>query len=288
MKPCRTKVTFPAACLLCLAIAHLAQAAGAGKVNMMQTPSGTRFGVLGTKGSAPAPTLFVFATQIEPTLTSAYNKVGTIVGRHGYLCVSLDLPCHPGGGLPGWAATVRSGNPLVSEFVSEVSQVLDYLIREGYTDPKRVAVAGTSRGGFMAMHIAAAEPRIKCAIGFVPVTDLTDLTEFAGLEDNKFAKSLALANVADKLAGRPLWVAIGNNDGRVNTDRAIEFTRTVVAASVAKEKRTPTDIIDVELHVMPWSGHGGNQRWSGDGGDLNAHDAAAAWLLARMGEGAAK
>ena len=254
------------------------------EIHVMQTPSGTRFGVLGTRVSSPAPTLFVFVTNIEDSLTvQTCNEVR----KRGYLCVSLDLPFHQGPGSPalppnspeglsGWAVAIRNGEAMVPEFVSKVSQVLGYLIREGYTDPQKAAVAGISRGAFVAMHVAAADPRFKCAIGVSPVTDLTELGEFTELKDNRLARALSLADIAEKLAGRPLWVSIGNNDTRVGTDKAIEFTRKVVAASVAGKKRTPAEVIDVELHVMPWPGHGGTLIGS-------AYDAAATWLLARVG-----
>ena len=257
------------------------------EIHVMQTPSGTRFGVLGTRVSSPAPTLFVFVTNIEDSLTvQTCNEVR----KRGYLCVSLDLPFHQGPGSPalppnspeglsGWAVAIRNGEAMVPEFVSKVSQVLGYLIREGYTDPQKAAVAGISRGAFVAMHVAAADPRFQYAVGFAPVTDLTELGEFAELKDNQLARSLSLAGIADKLAGRPLWVSIGNNDARVGTDKAIEFTRKVVAASVAGKTLPPTEVVDVELHVMPWPGHGG---------DLlrRAYDAGAAWLLDRAGENA--
>ncbi len=263
---------------------QLARADEVGRMDILQTPSGIRFGLLGKKSSSPAPTLFTFASDIESALGGLdYIKTGIIVGRHGYLCVSLDLPYHGAAalqghpdGLAGWAADIGKGHAVFPEFVSKVSRVLDYLIRERYTDPQKVAVAGISRGAFVAMHVAAADPRFKCAIGFSPVTDLTELGEFAELKDNQLARSLSLANIAEKLVGRPLWVSIGNNDARVGTDKAIEFTRKVVAASVAGKKSTGSEFIDVELHVMPWPGHGR---------PVSAHDGAAAWLLARMGEG---
>lgn len=108
MNRCHVKVAAIAVCLLCTAIMKFTQAEDATrKVNVMQTPSGIEFGMMGTKGSAPAPTLFVFATEYEPTLTSAgYNGIGAILRKHGWLSVSLSLPYHPGGGLPGWASFV--------------------------------------------------------------------------------------------------------------------------------------------------------------------------------------
>ena len=60
------------------------------RIPPLATPSGVSFGMLGAKSSSPSPTLFVFATNIEDSLTSyTYNKVGTILGKHGYLCASL-------------------------------------------------------------------------------------------------------------------------------------------------------------------------------------------------------
>lgn len=271
----RTAGTPATVFLLSLVIASFARAEGAKELKIMQTPSGIRFGMIGAKGPAPAPTLFNFATMIEPTLTSQdYCRVASLLAERGYVCVSLDLPCHPGAGLEGWAQEIGKGNALIPGFVSKVSEVLDYLVKEGYSDPERVAVSGTSRGGFIAMHVAAADPRVKCAVGFWPVTDLADLTEFAELKDATLVRSLALVNLADKLAGRSVWVNIGNNDQRVNTDSAIAFTRKVVAATLAKRDPASTEPVDVELHVTRWPGHG-----VGPG----AHDDAAAWIMARNG-----
>ena len=71
-------------------------------------------------------------------------------------------------------------------------------------------------------------------------------------------------------------------DERVNIDKAIAFSRKVVASSAAKKKPSSQEFLDVELHVMPWPDQGGTLRWLGEDANLNAHDAAAAWLLARM------
>ena len=63
-------------------------------------------------------------------------------------------------------------------------------------------------------------------------------------------------------------MCIGNNDERVDTDRAIAFTRELVKAAVAK-KQMP----QIELHVMNSAGHTIHP---------TAHDEAAAWLAAQM------
>jgi dienelactone hydrolase len=261
----------------CAAAGLLAGAARAAEPQSLQTPSGARFALLGEKGAAPAPTLFVFATDQAGTLTNPqFNKVGSLLASRGFLCVSLDVPCHgadvrPGekaGDLSGWRARLEKGEDLVAPFTRRVSEVLDYLVKEGFTDPARVAAAGTSRGGFIALHCAAAEPRIKAVVAFAPVSDLNALREFKGTTAKDAADVLHTARLAPRLAGRSVWLCIGNHDERVSTDDAIATTRAIVRA--AAEKKLP---LDVELFVTATPGHTIHK---------TAHDEAAAWLGARL------
>jgi predicted amidohydrolase/dienelactone hydrolase len=246
---------------------------------ILRTPGGVRFGLLGEKGTAPAPVLFLFANSIEDTLSQdAYVKVGRLLLPEGFLGVALDVPCHGEDrkkgepeGLAGWRARLERGDDLVAPFARRASAVLDHLVKEGYADAGRVAACGTSRGGFLALHFAAAEPRVKCVAAFAPVTDLLALTEFRGMEKHAATKALALAGHADQLAGRSVWVCIGNQDQRVGTDHVIAFTRKLAGAPVARQEPA-----DVELHVMPTAGHRIN---------ATAHDEAAAWILRRLQKG---
>ncbi|MBM4069380.1 MAG: hypothetical protein FJ271_10595 [Planctomycetes bacterium] len=243
---------------------------------VLQTPGGVRFGILGATGRVPAPILFVLSSTLEVSLgDKAYVECGTILAKHGFLCVSVDLPCHgkerktdDADGLDGWRARVQKGEALTTEFSARCSKVLDHLIEQGYADPQRVCACGTSRGGCMALHFAAADPRVKVVAAFAPVTNLLALHEFAGTNKHAATKALALANHADKLAGRPIWICIGNKDDRVGTDDVIAFRRRLTAATVAQGKAVP-----VELHVMPTVGHAIHAR---------AHAEAAAWILASL------
>jgi dienelactone hydrolase len=259
--------------IVLLSMVPTAHGAGEKDIQLLRTPSGVRFGLLGDKRASPAPTLFVFAADINTTLGNMdYAQEARALMKQGYLAVALDVPCHgqdhqaaEPAGLPGWRARLTRGDDLVPGLVKKASLVLDYLVREGYTDPRRVAASGNSRGGFIALHFAAAEPRVRCVAAFCPVTDLRALTEFAGMEKDPAIQSLALANQADKLADRALWVWIGNQDDRVSTDLAIAFTRKVVAAAAARKKPAA-----VELHVMPVPGHSSLHP--------SAHQEAANWL----------
>src|SRR5262245_37230416 len=180
--------------LLLARVLGTSAAAGDGDtIQVLQTPAGIRFGICGQKKSAPSPTLLVFANQVDETLRSNdYNKAGKLLAKEGFLSVALDLPCHgkdahagEPSGLDGWAARLAKEEDLVAAFTKKASAVLDYLIAEGYTDPKQVAAAGTSRGGFIALHFAAVEPRVRCVVAFAPVTDLLALREFAAMKQHE-------------------------------------------------------------------------------------------------------
>jgi dienelactone hydrolase len=230
----------------------------AAEVNALRTPDGVDFAILGDKPAAPAPTLFIFALDARGTLASdVYRRAGNRLAPKGFLCVSVDLPCHGAQHRPdepkelaGWRHRVDAGEDPMADLARRVKSVLDYLIAERYSDPERIAACGTSRGGFSALHVAAADPRIKCVAAYSPVSDLKALREFKGAEQSPLVKQLAVANHADRLAGRAVWIAIGDQDQRVDTDASIALARALSTA--AARKKLPRH---VELHVTPADGH---------------------------------
>ena len=220
-----------------------------GKLQTLKTTEGVEFGIWGRIGNTLQPTLIVLASTVEDTLSDPYFRQcgNQLAGESGWLCVSIDLPCHGSrrrdgepGGLTGWSSRVENGEDFVKAFNRRLSRVLDYLILHGYSDPKRLAACGTSRGGFLAVHFAAADKRVGCVAAFAPVTDLAKLREFKGIEDNALTQKLSLANHAVRLDKRSVWIVIGDQDQRVSTDAAIGLARQLTAAKCV-----------VVLHVMP-------------------------------------
>lgn len=245
-------------------------------LKILETPSGVRFGYLGDKQSTPVPTLIVVGSDLESSLTDpAINGIGLSLQKQGVLSVALDIPCHGAAlregerfGLDGWRDRLEQNENFVTGFVKDISEVLDYLIGEGYSDPRRIGMAGTSRGGFMGFHAMAVDERIRCGVAFAPLVELPVLEEFHGLEKHDLANRLALTEVPEKFAGRPIWICIGNNDERVGVDRVIAFTRNIVAASLARSKPAA-----VEIHIMHTEGH-----YTHD----TAHEEAALWLAEKL------
>jgi len=238
---------------LLLAAAFPSMASSA-EITLMKTTTGVDYGVWGPAAKQPSPTLVILASSIEQTLGDPYfRQAGNALAKLGYLSVTIDIPGHgtqhregEAEGLAGWRQRIDAGEDLVAETNRRLSEVLDHLIAEGITDPAKIAVCGTSRGGFLAMHFAASEPRVKCVAAFAPVTDLIVLREFHGAEGNALMEPLSVARRADPLANRPLWIIIGDRDVRVGTDNAIALARAVTASALRQGFAG-----EVELHVKP-------------------------------------
>lgn len=214
----------------------------------LNTTDGVEFGIWGRRADGPQPTLIVLASTIEATLESPYFRQcgNQLANETGWLCVSIDLPCHgtqqhkgETGGLNGWRERVEKGEDFVDGFNNRLAGVLEFLIEQGYSDPKQIAACGTSRGGFLALHFAASDPRVGCVAAFAPVTDLAMLSEFQGIESRELTQQLSLENHAASFEKRPVWIVIGDQDQRVSTDSAIHLARQITAANGV-----------VELHVI--------------------------------------
>jgi len=248
-----------------------------GPENMMEpmtrtTADGTAFALLPPQDGGRAATLLLFATADAASLvTETYSRIGRLLHARGWNVVSLDLPCHGADRrkgepdqLHGWAARTAKGEDFVAAFRKRVDAVVDHLVATGIADPSRLATTGTSRGGFMAFHAAAGNPRIKAVAAFAPVTDLSALSEFAGQEDNPLVRRLALVQAVDALADRQAWIAIGDADERVRTDKAVAFANAVTAAGKARGLEG-----GITLRVLPVPGHVSFPEW---------HDEAAVWF----------
>ncbi|MCA9007381.1 MAG: prolyl oligopeptidase family serine peptidase [Planctomycetaceae bacterium] len=247
-------------------------------VELHKTKTGVEYATWGPLPDQRQPTLFILAGTMEGTLGSPYfRQCGNQLAKAGYLLVSVDIPCHgkehrppEPTGLSGWAWRCEQGDDFVADNNRRLSQVLDELIADGRTNPDYVGVCGTSRGGYLALQFAAHDPRIKGVAAFAPVTDLTVLNEFKSRAQNEMVQSLSMIRNAEKLAGRPVWIVIGDRDLRVGTDEAIAVARSITQAGLEKAKQSQVDlhvIAEPKGHTVP----------------AGSTDLAADWFLKRVG-----
>jgi hypothetical protein len=103
------------------------------------------------------------------------------------------------------------------------------------------------------------------------VTNPLALTEFAGVTPAQVAAMSLDDGVLEKLAGRTVWISIGNSDDRVSTDDCIQFTRRLVATN--RRLQPKVNLIPVHLHIGVSAGHRSPD---------DAYVSAADFLLARF------
>jgi len=219
------------------------------------TPNGINYGIWGNyTTSDKIPLLFVLSGTIEESLGSPYfRQCGDQLGQeYGWMCVSIDLPYHgkyKQEGVPselaGWAYGFDNGINFVHDNNIRLQSVLNELIARYHIDLNRIAVCGTSRGGYLAMHFAAFEPRINAALVFAPVVNLFCLKEFSIIDrSSKVIDSDLYKKIPDLLL-KNLFIVIGADDKRVGSDEVIQFAHEIV-----KKRLTGGMLGNFELNVM--------------------------------------
>ena len=232
------------------------------KLDILEPPSGLTIYHQGPNlDEGPLPSLFYFALSGDESLTvDPYNQPVMYLKDVAIRVFSFTIPSHGPGldnktAMTRWAEEIRNEHNFIEEFVTTSRQNLDYLIEKEYVDPEKIAVAGLSRGGFMATHLAAQDPRIKAILAFAPLTRLDTIQEFQGILDLPLVKSLSLEAAAENLVDRHLRFYIGNRDTRVKTDKCFQFVQNLSDTAYEKGYRSPT----VELIIyssIGFKGHG--------------------------------
>lgn len=198
----------------------------------------------------------------------------------GHRAATFDLPAHGdrvdarGRNIEGLQARWSAGDDPFAGFVEDGRAVIDACVARGVARHGAVAVSGTSRAGYCALRLAAADGRVGAVAGLAPVTDWRELREFAAVREDPGLASLVLDRFAGALAGRPVYLALGNADRRVGTPA---FTR-LVDALAREEARLGLTVSRLRLLVVDDSpGHTLDRKWRAD---------AAEFLLRHLGEAA--
>ena len=141
----------------------------------------------------------------------------------------------------------------ISDFLDLCQHHIQFLIDQGLIDPHRLAIAGLSRGGFIATHLAARDPHIKVILGFAPLTDPKPLEELKTSAEKSFER-ISLTTLADRLIHKRLRFYMGNRDHRVGTDACYHFIRHLTETAFNQGVRSPS----AELIIYPSIGHKGH------------------------------
>ena len=138
--------------------------------------------------------------------------------------------------------------PASDRFLDDAQKAIDFCFHQRLVDPDKLGVMGLSRGGFIAAHLAAREPRFRFLLLFAPVTSLRLTKEFAHIPTSH----LDLENIAEKISDRHIRLYIGNEDTRVGTRSCFDFAM----SCVEKKKTRAASVEMIVSQSIGQMGHG--------------------------------
>jgi dipeptidyl aminopeptidase/acylaminoacyl peptidase len=178
-----------------------------------------------------------------------YNPEAQWLGNRGYMCVQVNFRGSTGYGKEFLNAGNREwGNKMHHDLIDTVN----YFIKNGQADPKRIAIYGASYGGYAALCGAAFTPDVFCcAVDIVGPSNLITLLNsippywtLALLRAYKqignpeteadFLKSCSPLFSAPKIT-KPLLIAQGANDPRVKQAEAEQIVEALKRHNVPHE-----------------------------------------------------
>lgn len=230
------------------------------KDHVITSPNGSSIYYQGfdlNTGTQPAVLFFALSAQMS-LFVDPFNQSVLRLNQHGIRVFSWDLPFHgphedPHQAMHQWAKAFTSNASFLRDFLSLCQENIQYLIKQNLINIHQFAVAGLSRGGFIATHLAALEPEIKSILGFSPLTKPQPLEEFMIHSGTSF-DPISLQFLVNQLVHKHLRFYIGNRDTRVGTDTCYQLIRTLTEAAFTQGIRSPT----VELMIYPSIGHKGH------------------------------
>ena len=198
-----------------------------------------------------------------------YDDEVQLLANRGYAVLQ---PNFRGSGGYGDAFEELGYGQIGRKMQDDVDDAMDWAVKEGIADPKRVCVVGSSYGGFAALWAVIRNPeRYLCAASFAGVTDYKKQLRYSGRsldsedrkdyrediigEDKSFdLDSISPAMQAERLM-RPVLLAHGDKDSRV------PYSQFKAMRDAAERAGVP-----LELLSIPGEGHGfskpeNEQKW---------------------------
>lgn len=205
------------------------------------------------------PAFFYFSLSGEDSLClNPFNQPVRALEGLPLRTFSISLPYHDTHDkkevVEKWVQEIRAGHDIITPFIDHTIRVIQTLIDQNIIEEDKIAAGGLSRGGFIATHLAAREPRIKAVVGFAPLTMLRS-TSFVDVREHPLAEALNLLHLQEKLYKTPIRYYISNRDEMVSTDFCFQVIREYTECSYAKGVRAPPFELVVSRPIG-YKGHG--------------------------------
>ncbi|MCB1109580.1 MAG: alpha/beta hydrolase [Chlamydiia bacterium] len=189
----------------------------------------------------PLPALFYFALSAKDSLqTDPFNQPVQFLSQLPLRIFSMTLPAHENDFPPEQAMDVwkEEKGRMILPFIERAKARIEAL-KPSIT---KCAVAGLSRGAFIACHVAAVCPEMSHILGYAPLTQLS------------YAPHLNLETLVPKLYNRSIRFYIGNHDTRVGTEHAFACIHALaIEANKQRVRNAP-----IEMIIGPSTGYQGH------------------------------
>ncbi len=178
-----------------------------------------------------------------------YNSEVQFLANRGYAVLQMNFRGSTGYGRKFWEASFRQWGRTMQD---DITDGVQWLIKEGIADPKRVAIYGGSYGGYATLAGVTLTPDLyAAAVDYVGVSNmftfmktippywepLRDMFyEMVGNpeKDKDFLQAVSPIFLAEKIK-TPLFVAQGANDPRVNKAESEQIVDALKKRGVAVE-----------------------------------------------------
>jgi dipeptidyl aminopeptidase/acylaminoacyl peptidase len=171
-----------------------------------------------------------------------YNPEVQLLANRGYAVLQMNYRGSTGYGRQFWEASFKQWGKTMQD---DITDSVQWLVKQGIADPKRVAIYGGSYGGYATLAGVAFTPDLyAAAVDYVGVSNmftfmktippywkpfLDQMYEMVGdpVKDKELLTAVSPALHTDRIK-TPLFVAQGANDPRVNkaeSDQIVENLR---------------------------------------------------------------
>lgn len=191
--------------------------------------------------------------------TWGFNPEVQFLANRGYAVFQMNFRGSTGFGRKFWELSFKQWGKTMQD---DITDGVQWLVKQGVADPKRVAIYGASYGGYATLAGLTFTPDLyACGIDYVGVSNMFTfmntippywkplLDMMYEMVGNPKADSTLLAEVSPVLhidrIKAPLFIAQGANDPRVNKDESDQMVE-------ALKKRG----VDVQYMVKDNEGHG--------------------------------
>jgi dipeptidyl aminopeptidase/acylaminoacyl peptidase len=179
-----------------------------------------------------------------------FDPLVQLLANRGYAVLQMDYRGSTGYGDELYQEAKRQIGGKIQDDIEDATR---WAIAAGVADPKRIAIMGSSYGGYSTLFALGRSPDLyRCGISIAGVTDWPAMYEDSDVAENKAAKrywqeqigdpnkddlrNISPVNFADKIVARVLIIQ-GKKDQRVPQDQAKRMI-----AALEKEGRKPESL----------------------------------------------